>query len=278
MKVSDIVIRCGWLTAELHSGDSTPMSDDSPGTTLSRPLHLRRPSRHARLPGRQLLDFLRHHEADTIYLVGDIVDGWRAAQSTWYWPQTHNDVVQKLLRKARKGARRDLHPRQSRRIPARLFRHAFRRHRGRRERDPRRPPTARRYLVIHGDMFDLVVQHARWLALSATRPTTWRCGSTWSSTRCAGGSACPTGRCRNGLKHKVKNAVELHRRLREDAGAEAQRRGVDGVICGHIHIADDPRRPTASATSTTATGSKAAPRSSSTTTAASRSSTWTRRV
>src|SRR6202142_211664 len=52
----------------------------------------------------KLLDFLRHHEADTIYLVGDIVDGW-ALRSSWYWPQRHNDVVQKLLRAARKGAR-----------------------------------------------------------------------------------------------------------------------------------------------------------------------------
>jgi hypothetical protein len=52
----------------------------------------------------KLLDFLRHHDADTIYLIGDIVDGW-ALQSSWHWPQPHNDVVQKLLRKARKGAR-----------------------------------------------------------------------------------------------------------------------------------------------------------------------------
>ena len=52
----------------------------------------------------RLLDFLRHHDAETIYLVGDIVDGW-ALRSSWYWPQTHNDVVQKILRQARKGAR-----------------------------------------------------------------------------------------------------------------------------------------------------------------------------
>ena len=52
----------------------------------------------------KLLHFLRHHEADTIYLVGDIVDGW-ALRSSWYWPQAHNDVVQKLLRKGRKGSR-----------------------------------------------------------------------------------------------------------------------------------------------------------------------------
>ena len=52
----------------------------------------------------RLIDFLRFHEADTIYLVGDIIDGW-ALRSSWYWPQEHNDVVQKLLRTARKGAR-----------------------------------------------------------------------------------------------------------------------------------------------------------------------------
>src|SRR5258705_422712 len=52
----------------------------------------------------RLLDFLRTHDADTIYLVGDIVDGW-ALKSNWYWPQSHNDFVQKMLRKARKGAK-----------------------------------------------------------------------------------------------------------------------------------------------------------------------------
>jgi len=50
-----------------------------------------------------LLDFLRYHSAEKVYLVGDIVDGWRLKKN-WYWPQTHNDVVQKLLRLARKGA------------------------------------------------------------------------------------------------------------------------------------------------------------------------------
>ncbi|MCG4924038.1 hypothetical protein L0P68_26005, partial [Escherichia coli] len=50
-----------------------------------------------------LLDFLKYNDAETIYLVGDIIDGWRLKKQ-WYWPQSHNDVVQKLLRKARKGA------------------------------------------------------------------------------------------------------------------------------------------------------------------------------
>jgi len=51
-----------------------------------------------------LVDFLRYNESETLYLVGDIVDGWRL-QKSWYWAQSHNDVVQKLLRKARKGTR-----------------------------------------------------------------------------------------------------------------------------------------------------------------------------
>ena len=51
-----------------------------------------------------LIDFLKYHDAETIYLVGDIVDGWRLKRS-WYWPQSHNDVIQKILRKGRKGAR-----------------------------------------------------------------------------------------------------------------------------------------------------------------------------
>jgi Calcineurin-like phosphoesterase len=51
-----------------------------------------------------LLDFLKHNEAETVFLIGDIIDGWRL-KSGWYWPQTHNDVVQKLLRQVRKGVK-----------------------------------------------------------------------------------------------------------------------------------------------------------------------------
>src|SRR3569833_1242611 len=49
-----------------------------------------------------LLDFLKHTESEKLYLVGDIIDGWRLKKN-WIWTQAHNDVVQKLLRKARKG-------------------------------------------------------------------------------------------------------------------------------------------------------------------------------
>src|ERR1700741_628573 len=67
---------------------------------------------HLGTPGCQaefLLEFLKRYDVDTIYLVGDIIDGWRL-KSGWYWPQTHNDVVQKLLRKVRRGARMGVVP------------------------------------------------------------------------------------------------------------------------------------------------------------------------
>ena len=61
-------------------------------------VHLGTPGSKANL----LLDFLKYTESEQLYLVGDIVDGWRMKRS-WYWHQSHNDVIQKLLRKARKG-------------------------------------------------------------------------------------------------------------------------------------------------------------------------------
>ena len=63
-------------------------------------LHLGTPGCQAR----RLLDFLRHVECETLFLVGDIIDGWQLKRQ-WYWPQAHNDVVQKLLRIARKGTK-----------------------------------------------------------------------------------------------------------------------------------------------------------------------------
>ncbi|MEZ0045344.1 UDP-2,3-diacylglucosamine pyrophosphatase LpxH [Bradyrhizobium sp. USDA 327] len=109
-----------------------------------------------------LLDFLRYHDADTIYLVGDIVDGW-ALKSSWHWPQSHNDLVQKLLRKARKGAKIIY-------IPGNhdeFLRNYYGTHFGGIdvvENTVHAGADGKRYLVIHGDIFDLVVQNARWLA------------------------------------------------------------------------------------------------------------------
>ena len=183
----------------------------------------------------RLLDFLRWHEADTIYLVGDIVDGWQL-KSGWYWPQPHNDVVQKLLRKARKGSRLIYLPGNH----DEFLRDYYGTHFGGIEvveTATHEAADGRRYLVVHGDVFDMVVKHARWLALLGDTAYDFaifvnryfnlirrKLGfSYWSLSQWA--------------KHKVKNAVNYIGAFEETLAAEARRREVDGVICGHIHHA-----------------------------------------
>jgi UDP-2,3-diacylglucosamine pyrophosphatase LpxH len=183
----------------------------------------------------RLLDFLRYHDADTIYLVGDIVDGWQL-KSGWYWPQHHNDVVQKLLRKARKGARVVYVPGNH----DEFLRDYYGTHFGGIEVVETAIHDAadgRRYLVVHGDAFDMVVKHARWLALLGDTAYDFailvnryfnavrrRLGFRyWSLSQWA--------------KHKVKNAVNYIGAFEQTLAAEAHRHKVDGVICGHIHHA-----------------------------------------
>ncbi len=182
-----------------------------------------------------LLDFLRHNDAEVVYLVGDIVDGWRLRRS-WYWPQPHNDVVQKILRKARKGARVIYLPGNH----DEFLRDYIGTHFGGvevTETAIHETADGKRFLIMHGDQFDLVVRHAKWLALlgdwayvTALGINTWfnfirrKLGfSYWSLSAWA--------------KLKVKNAVNFIGTFEETLVAEARKRGVDGVLCGHIHHA-----------------------------------------
>jgi UDP-2,3-diacylglucosamine pyrophosphatase LpxH len=184
----------------------------------------------------KLLDFLRLHDAETIYLVGDIVDGWQLKRS-WYWPQPHNDVVQKLLRKARKGARIVYVPGNH----DEAFRDYVGTHFGGVEVMPEAvhvTADGKRLWVIHGDQFDGVIQFAPWLAHVGARAynivlrlnTLVRHGQ-----RTLG---LPYWSLSAYLKHKVKNAVQFIDRFETVLGEAASARGFDGVVCGHIHHAE----------------------------------------
>jgi UDP-2,3-diacylglucosamine pyrophosphatase LpxH len=183
----------------------------------------------------QLLDFLRHHEADTIYLVGDIVDGWQL-KSNWYWPQLHNDVVQKILRQARKGVRIVYVPGNH----DEFLRDYYGTHFGGievAESAIHNAANGRRYLVIHGDHFDLVVKHARWLALFGDHAY----DAALALNRIFNGVrrylGFPYWSLSQWLKLKVKNAVSYIGEYERTLVAEARRHDADGVICGHIHHA-----------------------------------------
>src|SRR5687768_589913 len=110
-----------------------------------------------------LLDFLKWNDSDSLYLVGDIIDGWRLKKG-WHWQQSHNDVIQKVLRKARKGTRVIYVPGNHDEFARDYVRHAFGGIEVVRE-AVHRTADGKRLLVTHGDLFDGVVQQARWLAL-----------------------------------------------------------------------------------------------------------------
>ena len=182
-----------------------------------------------------LVDFLRFHDADTIYLVGDIVDGW-SLKGGWYWPQSHNDVIQKLLRKVRKGSKMILVPGNHDEFARSYLGMNFG---GVDVEDTvvHEMADGRRFLIIHGDQFDIVVSNARWLALlgdwayeAALFINGW-----YNRVRRMFGQ--PYWSFSAWAKLKVKDAVSFIGRFETTLADEAKRRDCQGVVCGHIHHA-----------------------------------------
>ncbi len=183
-----------------------------------------------------LLDFLRHHESDTLYLVGDIVDGWQL-RKTWIWPQSHNDVVQKIMRRARKGTRVFFIPGNHDEFARQFVGHAF----GGIEvveEATHLMADGRRLWVTHGDMFDSVLQHAKWLAYLGDSLYTFVLSLNHWFNRIRKHFDFPYWSLSQYLKHRVKNAVAFIDRFESTLTQEARRRGYDGVVCGHIHKAE----------------------------------------
>ena len=187
----------------------------------------------------QLLEFLKHNTCDTLYLVGDIIDAWRIQQNRWRWRQSHTNVVRKILSFARRGTRvvyiagnhdeflRLLLPYDLNFGRIELANHAE--HLG---------VDGRRYLVVHGDMFDGITRLAPWLSMLGdraydfvlclnTRFNWWRHRlgfGYWSLSRF--------------LKHRVKKAVDFVFQFEVNLANYCRRKGYQGVICGHIHCAE----------------------------------------
>lgn len=183
-----------------------------------------------------LLDFLRHNESDTLYLVGDIIDGWQLRKG-WYWPQSHNDVVQKILRKARKGTRVIYVPGNHDSMARQFIGLAF----GEIEVADEIVHVTRngkRLLVTHGDLFDGVMQHARWLAYVGDSLYTLTLVLNRWFNRVRGHFGYSYWSLSQYLKHKVKNAVSFIGAFEKVMVEEARRRECDGIVCGHIHKAE----------------------------------------
>ena len=184
----------------------------------------------------RLLDFLREYSSDYLYLVGDIVDFWAMSRSV-YWTPAQNTVIQKILRRARKGGNVFLIPGNhdealrdyldvsfgNIRVVADWIHTAA---------------DGRRYLLLHGDEFDQVTRYHRWVALlgDAAYAFLVRCNVSLSWARRALG--IPGYWSLAGFaKRKVKSAVSFVCDFEESVARAVIARGVQGVICGHIHSA-----------------------------------------
>ena len=183
-----------------------------------------------------LLDFLKHTESEKLYLVGDIIDGWRLKKN-WFWTQQHNDVVQKVLRKARKGTDVTYVPGNHDAFARDFLDHEFGQIKVARDL-LYEGVTGRKFLVLHGDEADGVMMYAKWLAVLGDAAYTFALAlNNWlnNARRRLG---LPYWSLSKYLKHKVKNAVQFIAHYEDEISRMARERGADGVICGHIHHAE----------------------------------------
>ena len=229
-----------WTDAPSPSlADHDDGDDASPGGAKQRFRTLWISDLHLGTPGCQahaLLDFLKRTESDTLFLVGDIIDGWQLRRN-WYWPQAHNDVVQKLLRKARKGTKVIFVPGNHDEFARAFVDHNFG---GVDVVDEWIHETAdgRKLWVMHGDLFDGVIQCAKWLAHvgDSLYEFTLKLNRHLNSLRARLG--LPYWSLSKYLKLKVKRAVSYVGDFEAAVAREARKRGVHGVVCGHIHHAE----------------------------------------
>jgi UDP-2,3-diacylglucosamine pyrophosphatase LpxH len=184
----------------------------------------------------QVLDFLQSTESKYLYLVGDIVDLW-AMKNGIYWPETHNQVVREVLDKARRGTEVIYTPGNH----DALFRTHLDAHFGNlavRDEVIHTTADGRRFLVMHGDAYDTVVQNGQWLAKIGSRAYDHLLALNGIISRIRRLLGLRYWSLAGYLKYKVKNAVRYIGHFEVAVAKDAARREVDGMICGHIHHAE----------------------------------------
>jgi UDP-2,3-diacylglucosamine pyrophosphatase LpxH len=187
-----------------------------------------------------LLDFLNNHTFETLYLVGDIIDGWVMSRGVVYWPQSHTNVIRKILSKAKNGTKvifvsgnHDEFLRKYNNESDLTF--------GNITVVDSVIHTAlddKKYLVVHGDQFDIVTRYHKWLAVLGDYGYRFLI---WLNTK------MNKIRQQHGLgywslskyvKHKVKQAVNFIGEYESMVAKSCEHLDVSGVICGHIHHAE----------------------------------------
>ncbi|WP_043114112.1 UDP-2,3-diacylglucosamine diphosphatase [Solimonas soli] len=196
---------------------------------------------HLGTPGckaEHLADFLKHNSCETLYMVGDIIDGWKL-RSSWYWPQEHTNVLRKVLTKAKRGTKvyyvTGNHDEFLRKFVGyeleigniRLVNEHV-----------HTTADGRKLLVMHGDLFDVITRYHKWIALAGDTlyEGTMRFNYWFNRARSALGMRYWS--LSAFAKQHVKTAVNIVSTFEESLAHECRRRELDGVVCGHIHHAE----------------------------------------
>lgn len=191
-----------------------------------------------------LNSFLESHRCEQLYLVGDIIDGWRISSNKWYWPQEHNRVVQQILRKSEKEGTQVFYVvgNHDEFLRGYIAEHEVRMG-GIEVVDEAFHTTAsgERLWVVHGDDYDGVMRHHKWVALLGDVAYNFLLWSNHWFNKARRLLRMPYWSLSGAIKHRVKQAVSFIFEFEHTIAREAAARGVDGVVCGHIHHAEKKR-------------------------------------
>ena len=183
-----------------------------------------------------LLDFIKTFECEKLYLVGDIIDGW-AMSRNFYWPQNHNDVIQKLMRMARKGVQIYYLPGNHDEFLRSFGDYNFGNicltdniiHVG---------LDGKKYIVMHGDQFDAVIKNMKWLSHIGSWAYDISIKFNIVVSYIRNLFSLPYWSLSAWAKYKVKQAVNFIGDYEENLANFARSRCANGIICGHIHHAN----------------------------------------
>jgi UDP-2,3-diacylglucosamine pyrophosphatase LpxH len=185
----------------------------------------------------RLLEFLRHYDSDYLFLVGDILDFWAMGQRGVYWSGEMNTFVQKVLKRARHGTQVVLVPGNHDEALREYLDSSFGDIRLYQEYE-HTAADGKRYLLLHGDQFDVVTKYHKWLALLGDHSYAFvvRLNIVLSWVRRQLGISGYWSLA-GYAKRKVKSAVSFIYDFEESVVRNVKDKGLDGVICGHIHAA-----------------------------------------
>lgn len=184
-----------------------------------------------------LLDFLKHNDSQKLYLVGDIIDFW-ALSKKMYWPRDHNTIIQKILRKARHGTQiiyiPGNHDENVRDYDDYVFGDIIVK-----KSDIHTTALGKRFLIVHGDEYDTIAQHHRWMAKLGSVGYDWLIELNRFLRLCRRLLGVQSHFSLAAyIKFKVKNVVQFMSDYEQTIVKTLENEGVDGVICGHIHHAE----------------------------------------